>query len=98
MCGGEFAEHNAEWYDFEKNQWFDDLPHIGYKVDYYPTMWLQTRNVLFYACASADCLQWIDLRVNKRWNTVYGKGKNRGSLSGTFGFTFDRARTAKLFV
>ena len=98
VSGGRAAEHSTEWYDFEQNKWLDNIPHLRYKIDHYPAMWLQSRDVLFVASACADCLQWIDLRINKKWNVICGKGRNKMPFSETFGVPYSQNDFAQLIV
>ena len=61
------ASQRREYYDMVKNEWYT-LKNTKYKHERYPSVWIDDgdRNVLCIASISADCIEYLDLRMGDR--------------------------------
>ena len=69
------ASQRREYYDMVKNKWYI-LKNTKYKHENYPSVWIDddNLNVLCIASISADCIEYLDLRMDGKDGKII-KGK-----------------------
>ena len=76
---------NCEYYDINKNKWYQDLPKTKLEHREIPMIWIENNNLLSITSIVGDGIEYIDLRCdNKEWTVVYEKGMLMQQLFGEF--------------